>query len=167
MRFHRMKLGSQVNAMVITLLIIMSIFMAAVVYFQIEEGIKQGAVKKAKSDLAQSYAMIDHVYPGEWSVKEGKLYKGDVLINQNEFLEDIANLSGDLYSAFLGNARVATNVKNDGSKAVGTLIDSEVEQEVLKLGKIYNGEADILGESFQAAYMPIKDQSGKSLGFGL
>ncbi|HBI05263.1 MAG TPA: methyl-accepting chemotaxis protein [Paenibacillaceae bacterium] len=164
MRFHRMKLGSQVNTMVITLLIVMSSIMATVVYFQIDEGVKQGAVNKAKSDLAQSYAMIEHVYPGEWNVKEGKLYKGNVIINQNEGLESIANLSGDLYSAFLGNARVATNVKNDGSKAVGTYIDTHVEDIVLKKGEIYTGEADILGESYQAAYMPIKDQSGKIIG---
>lgn len=159
-----MKLGSQVNAMVITLLIVMSIIMAAVVFFQINGGVKEGAVNKAKSDLAQTYAMIDHEYPGDWNVKDGKLYKGDILINQNEGLEEIAKYSEDLYSAFLGNVRVATNVKNDGTIAIGTVLDPVVENTVLKQGKHFHGEASILGESFQTAYMPIKDNTGKIIG---
>jgi len=164
MRFYRMKLSSQINTMVISLLSVMSIIMAIVVYLQIEEGVKEGAISKAKSDLATSYALIDYMYPGPWKVENGRLYKGEVLINQNEGLEVIGRHTGDLYSVFLGNVRIATNVKNDGSRAIGTFVDSYVENEVLKQGKVYTGEADILGETFQAAYMPIKDDSGKVIG---
>jgi methyl-accepting chemotaxis protein len=58
--------------------------------------------------------------------------------------------------------RKTTSVrKADGSRAVGTALDkSGPAQTALLAGKIYNGKADILGEGYYTAYMPIYSRSG-------
>lgn len=165
MRFIRMKLSSQINTMVIGLLIVMSAIMAVVFYFQIESGVKEGATKKAVSDLKMSYSLIDKKYPGAWNIRDGKLYKGDTLINQNQGFEEIESLSGDYYSVFLGNIRITTNVTNaDNSRAIGSPVDDFVKKQTLDNGQISQGPTPILDEIYQAAYMPIQDASGKIIG---
>lgn len=129
--------------------------------------IKQEAIEKAKSDLNTSYATIDAMYPGQWKIKDGKLYKGSQAMNQNfEMVDRIGKLTnGDTVTIFQGDTRVATNVKKeDGSRAVGTKVSDTVKQAVIDKGQAYYGEALVVGKTYQAAYMPLKDANGKIIG---
>ncbi|GAX91601.1 methyl-accepting chemotaxis protein [Effusibacillus lacus] len=129
--------------------------------------IKQEAIEKAKSDLNTSFAILDAMYPGDWDTKGGKLYKGEQVMNENFAIVDkIGELTnGDTVTIFHGDTRVATNVKKaDGSRAVGTKVSDAVKQTVIDKGQPYYGEANVVGKTYQSAYMPIKDASGKIIG---
>ncbi|NPV29610.1 MAG: methyl-accepting chemotaxis protein [Firmicutes bacterium] len=123
------------------------------------------AQEKLKSDLAMGRAYLDLRYPGPWEVRDGKLYKGDTLMNGNFAAVDaIGSLTGDTVTIFQGDTRVATNVMKEGKRAVGTKVAPEVAQAVLKEGRTYLGKANVVGTWNQTAYEPIRDRDGKIIG---
>jgi methyl-accepting chemotaxis protein len=149
----------------IIVLIITSLIIALSVNKKIESEIKYVAIDKAKSDLELSYGYIDSKYIGEWKLEDGVLYKGKTKINDNfEIVDSIAEITGGTVTIFANDTRVSTNVKKDGKRAVGTQASEEVISQVLSKGENFYGEADVAGHLYQAAYMPIKDTSGKNIG---
>ncbi|MCR8658733.1 methyl-accepting chemotaxis protein [Paenibacillus endoradicis] len=133
---------------------------------RMKETIQGEALEKAQSDLLTGYTIIDLQYPGSWHVEEGKLYKGETLINDNHSIVDtIGELTnGDTATIFLGDIRVTTNVMVDGERAVGTQVSDDVAAKVLKEGEMYLDQANVVGHTYQAAYMPIKDDGGSVIG---
>lgn len=153
---------------ILILLILISSF-AAMGFMQsanLTTVIERDALEKAQSDLLTGMAIIDATYPGDWSVRDNLLYKGETLINDNhEVIDVIGELTnGDTATLFLGDTRVTTNVIVDGERAVGTKASSIVVENVLHKGQTYSGTADVVGKSYQAAYMPIHDSSSKVIG---
>ncbi|WP_422658878.1 methyl-accepting chemotaxis protein [Paenibacillus sp. EC2-1] len=150
----------------------MIILVGSYVVLGYQQGVKMTAViegealQKAQSDLLTGMEIIDAKYPGSWQVKENKLYKGETLINNNyEIVDAIGRLTnGDTATLFLGDTRVTTNVVVDGERVMGTKASDEVAQKVLHEGQVYLGQANVVGHTYQAAYMPIKDSSGKIIG---
>lgn len=138
--------------------------MTTLVYFQMQSGIKKGATLKAKSDLAMGFRLIDQKFPGEWRIQDGVLYKGNVQINEYTDLKEIEELTGgNLYAIFINNTRINSNLKGDGNY-IGSKVDPKIDTEVLKQGKTYSGESNVVGVPYQSAYMPIKDSSGNVIG---
>lgn len=125
----------------------------------------EATLKKLKGDLALGYAYLDAHYPGPWAIREGKLYKGNTLMNGNFTVVDaVGSFTGDTVTIFQGDTRVATNVLKEGRRAVGTRVAPEVAQTVLKEGRTYFGEADVAGIRSQTAYQPIKNSKGEIIG---
>jgi len=123
------------------------------------------ALEKVKSDLHTGEALLDSRYPGPWQIRDGKLYKGDTLMNENfAIVDEIGRLTGDTCTIFQGDTRVATNVMRDGKRAVGTKVSPDVAQVVLKERREFYGEADVVGVKYQAAYKPILDPNGQVIG---
>jgi two-component system, NtrC family, sensor kinase len=101
---------------------------------------------------------------------------GGVLINRNfEVVDKIKEIvhEGQIYQGkeigtatiFQGDLRISTNVKNaDGSRALGTLVSSEVYDAVLKEGKRWVGEAFVVNATYLTAYEPIRDLNGDIIG---
>lgn len=109
--------------------------------------------------------VIDQKYPGDWAIKEGKLFKGDKLIEGEEFVVDkIKEQTNEAATIFRENTRVATCVKKDGARAIGTKVDPKVAKIVLAEGKDFVGEAKVVGKSHLTKYSPIKDKEGKIIG---
>jgi len=125
----------------------------------------KSAHEKLTSDLAFGSQLIDKSFPGNWAIRDSKLYKGEKLMNDNLIVDDIGKLAGDNVTVFQGNTRVATNVKKvDGTRAVGTTVAPAVEQTTLKEGKTYIGETVVVGVKNQTVYEPIKDTRGSIIG---
>ncbi|WP_046212744.1 methyl-accepting chemotaxis protein [Paenibacillus wulumuqiensis] len=124
------------------------------------------AQKKLLGDLDTGMLLIDAMYPGEWSARDGKLYKGTTVMNDNfDWLDTFGKKTGDTATLFLQDTRVATNViKPDGSRAVGTKISDKVGNIVLKQGQPYTGEAEVVGQVNQAAYVPLHNAAGDIIG---
>lgn len=102
-----------------------------------------------------------------YSVTDGKLMLGSRVLNgDNKLVDAITSAFGGVATVFMGDTRVATTVKTvDGSRAVGTkLAAGPVYDAVLQTGKEYLGGAKILGKDYVAAYQPIKDASGGTIG---
>jgi methyl-accepting chemotaxis protein len=90
--------------------------------------------------------------------QDDKLYFGDRLINgANEYVDQVKERFGGTATIFLGDVRVATNVRQaDGSRAIGTrLAAGPAYDSALAKGKIYRGEAEIFGASYITLYEPI------------
>lgn len=109
---------------------------------------------------------IEQADDGDWVVKEGKLFKGDIQINENyEIIDNFTNGTQVLATLFQDDTRIATNVQDDsGKRMIGTQASAEVIEQVLKQGKTYSGTADILGKTALTHYIPIKDENGTIIG---
>ncbi len=128
-------------------------------------------IMREKTQELENYSgvglhLIDTIYPGDWSIIDDKLYKGDVVINDNtEIIDEITNGADILVTIFQGDTRITTNVSDaNGQRQVGTQASQTVVQKVLEQGELYSGMADILGRSSHTVYVPIKDNAGEIIG---
>ena len=150
---------------IVSLVFLATIGITAFSISTFRSGINTVAQEKLPSDLALSKLIVDKSFPGEWSIKDNKLYKGESLINDTTIVDQIGELANDNVTIFQGNTRIATNVKKaDGTRAVGTTVAPGVEQITLKEGKTYTGEAVVVGVTNQTIYEPIKDKQGNIIG---
>ncbi|NKN37927.1 methyl-accepting chemotaxis protein [Agrobacterium sp. a22-2] len=95
---------------------------------------------------------------GDAVVRDGVLFYGGTRINDDTTIVDaVREKAGGTATIFLGDLRISTNVtKPDGSRAVGTRLTAEtVIETVLRQGKVFRGEAEILGEAYYTIYEPI------------
>lgn len=126
--------------------------------------------RQAQISQEKSMKVAWHVLRGkgnDFKVVNGQLVNGDYVINNNfEVVDAIKDMVGGTATIFLGDMRVSTNVKKpDGSRAIGTkLTPGPVYDTVLKSGKPYRGQAEILGVPYFTAYDPIISSSGEVLG---
>lgn len=102
----------------------------------------------------------------ELRVVDGKLLAGNYVVNGNNELPDrMGQLFNCTATIFMGDRRVATNVrKADSTRAIGTRLEGPARQAVFDEGKPYRGQAQILGETYLTAYDPIRDSQGRVIG---
>ncbi len=119
-----------------------------------------------EKDLSLVYQLLDKTYPGEFTEKDGNLYKGEILLNgDTNFVDTIQNLTGYYVTIFHNDTRVSTNLPNkDGSRAIGTTATTEVSDNVLNKGNTYTAEINLLGNNTRAYYMPLKDKNDNVIG---
>jgi len=65
---------------------------------------------------------------------------------------------------FLGNVRISTTIIKDGQRIVDTKLNEIIDHMVLWQGQKYIGQAEIMGEKYITAYMPLIGADNKSLG---
>jgi len=81
--------------------------------------------------------------------------------------EVIDNLKGDSeneYTIFLDDERINTTIKKGSERAIGTKMSEDIAKTVLENQKEYISETDILEKHYMAAYKPLIDGSGNSVG---
>jgi len=124
------------------------------------------AHEKLRGDIAMGSTFLNERYSGEWSIRDGKLYKGAAEMNGNfDIVDGIGNLTGDTVTIFQGDTRVATNVKKtSGERAVGTKASAVVVETTLRQGRNFMGKANVVGIWNQTAYEPIRNASGDIIG---
>lgn len=147
-------------AMVVLMMTIVSLIVTSIVVT------KEVSLQEAKKQLETAAMMLDHQYKGDWSIRDGNLYKDTLMINGNsELVDAIANFTGGTVTIFAGNIRAATNVTDENGKlAVGTEAPEAVTKTVLEKGGNFYGRVKVLGQYYFAAYKPLKDSSGHNIG---
>ena len=107
--------------------------------------------------------------------RHGVLY-GAVLLNRSGALVDrlratvfkderYAGRDVGTATIFQGDVRIATNVRNaDGSRAIATQASAEVAAQVLDRGGTWRDRAFVVNDWYLAAYEPIRDASGQTIG---
>lgn len=128
---------------------------------------RNDAEKSIRVQLEMEKAMIDLYYPGNWEIRDGQLYKGLHVLNENQEIVDIITKStgGHLATIFQDDNRVSTSVKDsEGKRKLNTKASPEVTEQVLKQGKSYVGAVDVAGQIIYSAYEPIKESTGKVIG---
>ncbi|WP_027623121.1 methyl-accepting chemotaxis protein [Clostridium lundense] len=120
---------------------------------------------KLNSNVNLIIKYLNKTYPGEWIVNGDKLYKGDKLINNDtEFVDEIKKETEVAATIFLNDTRIATNVIDQGKRAVGTKMSKEVYESVIKNGNIFSGQANVLNSKYETKYIPIKDKDNRVIG---
>lgn len=156
---------TKITVAFVGVLMLFWLVISVVVIDNMKNQISGAVTEKAKSDLATALEIVDYMSPGPWQVKEGVLYKGATRINENvEIVDKIANLTNDTVTIFLDDTRVATNVTRDGKRAIGTKAADYVSEIVLSNGKMYTGEAEVVGVKYQTCYVPLKNIDGEVIG---
>ncbi|MGE5391122.1 MAG: methyl-accepting chemotaxis protein [Deltaproteobacteria bacterium] len=161
------KINVQLRLLVIFTLILAGLtgIMGIYATYVMGDKINQTAQQKLDSDLAMGELLVNTNHPGDWQIKDGQLYKGNALMEGNyEVVDLIGKTTGDNVTIFRGDTRVATNVKKDGQRAVGTQVSPEVKAVVIDQGQPYSGRAQVVGVWNEAAYKPIKDREGNIVG---
>lgn len=141
------------------------IIIGIVTITNVRNGFEIAINEKIESDNKSSFELLNLKYPGNWSVEDGILYKGSIIINDNnEIVDWLKSLNQDQITIFANDTRVATTVERDGKRAVGTKAADNVINQVLKLNKSYMGNANVLGVNHKAKYIPIKDVNDNTIG---
>lgn len=160
-----MSIGTKISLIVIGIILVLAVSIALEVQGQMKSGIQTFATDKAKSDLGLADLYLNAKYPGDWQIIDGELYKGDTKMNDNfDVVDEIGKTTSDTVTVFQNDTRVATNVMNQGKRAIGTKVSDAVAAVVLKQGKPFYGEAIVVGHKYQAAYEPIKNAKGEVVG---
>ena len=100
----------------------------------------------------------------------GALQAGFMLNGDSRVVDTITRIvfereGGGAATVFLGDVRVATNVRDAaGNRATGTLMSEEVARVVLSQGKPWSDRAFVLSDWFISAYEPILDPFGSVIG---
>jgi hypothetical protein len=96
---------------------------------------------------------------------------GNTKMNNNfALVDEVAKEAGGTATIFVKSGtdylRVATNVKkDDGSRAIGTLLDPKGEAiESINRNQAFYGDAMILGKPYLTGYEPMHDAAGEVIG---
>src|ERR1051326_3370157 len=143
----------------------------ASVQFWTLRAVEANGIQRAQASLETSMAMLRHELAplgAVWSkTADGKLLLGATVLNgRNDLVDAVRDVTGAATTIFLGDMRIATNVKNpDGSRGIGTrLAPGPAYDMVQRDGRTYHGPATILGTPHLTIYEPIKDGLGQSIG---
>lgn len=147
------------------LILLISAGLGSYSIYTVRSKINATAVQKLSGDLKSAKSILDLQYPGNWEIKENKLYKGSQLINdQFDIVDNLGTTTGNNVTIFQKGTRVNTNIIVDGKRMIGTPISEEVGNVVLKEGRTYTGIANVLGVKNHSAYEPIKNGDGEIIG---
>lgn len=162
----KLNLHTKLIMFFISLLLVFGAVLFFTVHSQVTNLATQNILNQLNYNSNMGLSLINQTYAGDWSVKDGKLYKGDKVINDDIFVVDELKKQADSVSSiFVGDVRISTNVLNeDGSRSIGTKVSSQVAQIVLTDGKGYTGEAYVNDVLHESKYVPIKDSNGKVIG---
>ena len=164
--FLKTSLSAKVSAMVVASLAILAVLFGAAGMVVLQADGIERANERQEANMRVAWDVLER-YGDRFHVENGSLYAGFQPLN--DFfapVDRIKHLVGGTATVFMGDKRISTNVmKPDGSRAVGTVLaKGPVYDAVLKDGKPYRGEADILGTAYFTAYDPIKNSKGETIG---
>ncbi|QSF54996.1 methyl-accepting chemotaxis protein [Brevundimonas fontaquae] len=166
MKISALSLSAKTALMVIAALGALTLTLMAVAAGLLTRDAEARAAERQETNMRVAWDVLAD-YGDGFSTRDGKLYVGSTPMNDfTAPVDRIKTLVGGTATVFMGDLRVTTNVvKDDGSRAVGTkLKPGPVFDAVLKNGKPYRGQADILGKPYFVAYDPIKTAAGQTIG---
>lgn len=160
----RLTIAKKINFIIISSIIIIALSIGFAISSQIEKALFKISEENLVSLLNSNYNYLDSLYEGEWSIQDGKLFKGNITADtMNTTLDKILTETGVAATIFLEDMRIATNVQTNGVRAIGTTANPKVSEKVLN-GEMYAGLADVNGLQYLTAYQPIQDYNKKVIG---
>jgi methyl-accepting chemotaxis protein len=159
-------LSGRIALMIVAGLTVLAVLLIVATSWLMTADAKSRAVERQEANMRVAWNVLEGYGTG-YSLSGDRMMVGRTVLNGFfEPVDKIKTLVGGTATVFMSDTRVTTNVKkSDGSRAVGTsLAVGPVYDTVLKQGRPYRGEADILGTPFFVAYDPIKDAQGRVIG---
>ena len=133
----------------------------------------QALVQKALQGTSQS--MIEPGKTAKMTAQAGaplKNEQGQIIgtviagynVTRDSFVDRIKHMYGTDVTMFLGDERIASTLIKDGKRVVGTKLNAEIADTVLKKGEKFSARADILGMDYFTSYMPLVGSDDKIIG---
>lgn len=166
------KKGMRLLHKLVTMLIAQTVVMlvtAAILLYNSISGISSTLMEEELAATAfTTYELFENVSDGEFSIRDGELYKGEKNISADtELLDKIKAQTGMEVTLFWQDTRMATTIiGEDGKRAVGTKLDAAVAGNILAGNSQYVDRIDIAGQDYSAYYMPLT-QSGSNEVIGI
>jgi len=85
-------------------------------------------------------------------------------LNDSSFLDILKEQNDTEFTIFSNDVRLNTTIMKDGKRMTGTKASESVAKKVLVQKESFFGEANILGEQYISAYMPIYDGASNPIG---
>ena len=158
---HRI-VGSAVAGTALSVIAIIALVLSIV-----SDNLAAQAVESQKTNLKVFQELLRTKGNGGPHMVDGKLAWGSYVVNDNhEVVDTLRQVMGIGASIFSGDLRVSTNVlTSDGKRGVGTkLAQGAIHDQVLRDGKPYFGEADVIGTVYLVGYEPVKGPNGQIIG---
>lgn len=117
--------------------------------------------------IHNAYAIGQLLYPGEYSERDGELYKGgQPLAGRFEIVDEMQASAGVDATLFYGDERYLTTIRTpDGARASGTPAQPEVVQRVLRDGEdFFSDRVLVNGVPYFGYYMPLTKADGTAVG---
>ena len=103
------------------LTIIVCLLLGLLGYHSANNGFEVALEDNANADMRQSKAFLDLKYVGDWTIKDGALYKGDKKIDEDfDLVDELGQLTGNNVTIFKDDMRITTTFQNAGKRSVGT-----------------------------------------------
>lgn len=140
--------------------------MALIGWESANSGFNSALQTQAVLNVKLIFENMDVRYPGDWSLQDGKLYKGDHRFGDNQVVADkLGEICQGHVTFFAEDVGVSTNLKKaNGERNVGTKASAEVADIVIKGNKEHSGMVAIDGIDYLGAYVPLRNASGQAIG---
>ena len=148
------------------IVVIACVLMGIIGYFRAGEVFAKALEMKASADVRALAEILNYRYDGDWHLQDGLLFKGSQQMDgSNDLVDSLSRVCDGKVTIFNGDTRVATTVKDaSGKRAVGTKASDTIIDNVIRQGKNFVGAAVVMGKDHYAAYQPLKDATGKTIG---
>lgn len=158
-----------INARILMIIIVTIVIMGSTSLFIASWSLKESLYERVHSQLNDNVQtginLVETMYPGDWKLDNGNLYKGEKIINDStEIVDSIYEAIEIPVTIFANDTRVSTNIKDNGKRILGTKAQENVINEVISKGNEYIGSVKITNEDYEAVYIPLKDSTGKVVG---
>ncbi|WP_083501199.1 methyl-accepting chemotaxis protein [Selenomonas sp. oral taxon 136] len=140
--------------------------MALIGWESANSGFNSALQTQAVLNVKLIFENMDVRYPGDWSLQDGKLYKGDHRFGDSQVVADkLGEICQGHVTFFAEDVSVSTNLKKaNGERNVGTKASAEVADIVIKGNKEHSGMAAIDGIDYLGAYVPLRNASNQAIG---
>ena len=146
--------------------VLICVRMALIGWESANSGFNSALQTQAVLNVKLIFENMDVRYPGDWSLQDGKLYKGDHRFGDNQVVADkLGEICQGHVTFFAEDVGVSTNLKKaNGERNVGTKVSAEVADIVIKGNKEHSGMVAIDGIDYLGAYVPLRNASGQAIG---
>ncbi len=121
--------------------------------------------EKVDADMRGILLLIDSTHPGDWTVQDGRIYKGGRLLNDNgSFVDHLKEVTGSDVALFVGEQCASSTYETSGKRLVGQKADAAVTRIVLTGCTPYLGRSDFGGRRPIGSYRTLFDADGEAVG---
>ena len=136
---------------------------------EINNTYKDMVQEELKLAVEQLNSEMTNVWDGEWTNRDGAIYKGEenIMAEYEEIMDELKSNTGVEYSLYFGSQRFLTTlVGANGEKATGQQASAEVVGQVMTNGQEFYSKRTPPGttESFYCYYMPLENDDGTIVG---
>ena len=147
-------------------IIIMAVMLTVISSYKLIEVMREDAY----SELEAVANMVDKVYDeiddSNYVYEDGELKKGSYRItNNNAMIDAIKKKTGDDITVFYKNESILTTIfDKEMNRANHLFVKEDIENTVIKNGKVYKCRETIAGTEYCSVYIPLKDNSENVIG---